>query len=224
MELTFRDNSFTLHLLLNSSNVATDVYCIVIWQRSSNYSWSHVTTYGKLMLFLKRLLQWFTALNDFAVMQKRLHVALATWPEEELSKLGHQLKDMFRECTFKGRSCKWVVCMLWSWLRLLLPLYVAQWLCFPLFFLVKKTIGLAFGITRMETVFPLTKRKVLGPVDRDLGMVSFWVSFSYLGRQNVCTCNSYYVISKTLEMPKTSLKLGFYATCSKWQNLITHLK
>lgn len=37
-------------------------------------------------------------------MKKQLYVALATWPEEDLSRLGHQFKDMFRECTFKGRS------------------------------------------------------------------------------------------------------------------------
>ena len=56
---------------------------------------------------------------------------------------------------------------------------------FTVFFLVRKTFGLAFGITRMVTAFLLTKGKVLGPEDRDLGMVSFWASFSYLR-----TCNA----------------------------------
>ena len=58
------------------------------------------------------------------------------------------------------------------------------------FFLVRKTFGLAFGITRMETAFHLTKRKVLELEDRGLGTVSRWVSFSFLVRQNACTCNS----------------------------------
>ncbi|XP_078371421.1 degenerin-like protein asic-1 isoform X1 [Oculina patagonica] len=44
-------------------------------------------------------------LADFVARQERLHVALATWPEEQLSKLGHIRKDIFRECTFRGRTC-----------------------------------------------------------------------------------------------------------------------
>lgn len=42
---------------------------------------------------------------DFVAKQERVHVALATWSEDKLTKMGHQFKDMFRECTYRGKSC-----------------------------------------------------------------------------------------------------------------------
>ncbi|KAM7446204.1 hypothetical protein ABFA07_005421 [Porites harrisoni] len=42
---------------------------------------------------------------DFVAKQERIHVALATWSEDKLTKMGHQFKDMFRECTYRGKSC-----------------------------------------------------------------------------------------------------------------------
>ena len=56
-------------------------------------------------------------------------------------------------------------------------------------FLVRRTFGLAFGITRMETAFYLTKRKASGLGDRDLGMVSYWMSCFSL-EQTFATCIS----------------------------------
>lgn len=47
----------------------------------------------------------FTEMADFVAKQERVHVALATWSEDKLTKMGHQFKDMFRECTYRGKSC-----------------------------------------------------------------------------------------------------------------------
>ena len=65
------------------------------------------------------------------------------------------------------------------------------------FFVVRKTFGLAFGITRMETAFYLTRRKVLGPEDLGQGMVSYWVylhSRASNGTNSIwCHCSSEFV-------------------------------
>ena len=47
----------------------------------------------------------FTEMADFVTKQERVQVALATWSEDKLTKMGHQFKDMFRECTYRGKSC-----------------------------------------------------------------------------------------------------------------------
>ena len=47
----------------------------------------------------------FTEMVDFVAKQERVQVALATWSEDKLTKMGHQFKDMFRECTYRGKSC-----------------------------------------------------------------------------------------------------------------------
>ena len=47
----------------------------------------------------------FTEMADFVAKQERVQVALATWSEDKLTKMGHQFKDMFRECTYRGKSC-----------------------------------------------------------------------------------------------------------------------
>ena len=47
----------------------------------------------------------FTEMADFVAKQERVHVALATWSEDKLTKMGHQFKDMFRKCTYRGKSC-----------------------------------------------------------------------------------------------------------------------
>ncbi|KAJ7385395.1 ligand-gated sodium channel [Desmophyllum pertusum] len=50
-------------------------------------------------------------MTDMAAKQERVRVTLATWPEEDLSKLGHQFKNMFRESRIAIGIAFGITCM-----------------------------------------------------------------------------------------------------------------